>query len=314
LASLARDVRAVPFFSVVIPSHNRRKFIGATLESVYAQQCTDYEVIVVDDGSTDGTREWLASHGGRGRVREQSNRGPGAARNLGLWEARGEYVAFLDSDDLWFPWTLDTFATLIARYNSPAILSGKLLEFRDEKELLSVRAEPVRAVAFTDFFSSAGTGYFVGAGTAVLRRDVLLASGGFIVERVNAEDHDLIMRLGMGPGFIQILAPVTLGWRRHGASETASLKRTFAGIARMVEQERRGTYPGGSVRGRQRRTIVAGHARPASLGCLRAGLLHEAWQLYAKTFSWQARQGRWRYLAAFPLLAMARTSRRSAMS
>jgi GT2 family glycosyltransferase len=302
------------FFSVVIPSHNRRSLLAKTLESVFSQHCQNYEIIVVDDGSTDGTWEWLASWRSCIRVLEQSNGGPGAARNLGSKEARGDYVAFLDSDDVWFPWTLNTFDTLISKYNSPAILSGRLLDFRDEKELLTIRAEPVRAVAFTDFFSSAGTGCYVGAGTAVLRRDVLVASGGFIVERVNAEDHDLIMRLGTEQGFVQILAPVTLGWRRHGASETAVLERTFDGIARMIEHERRGSYPGGVTRRWQRRTIVASHARPASLGCLRTGLFHEAWQLYAKTFSWQACQGRWRYLAAFPLLALARTSRRGLMS
>src|SRR3546814_65596 len=109
------------FFSVVIPTYNRKKFIGTTLKSILAQQCTDYEIIVVDDGSTDGTRESLASYGSSVRILEQPNYGPGAARNLGLGEARGDYVAFLDSDDIWFPWTLETFATLITKHDSPSI-------------------------------------------------------------------------------------------------------------------------------------------------------------------------------------------------
>src|SRR4051812_6017095 len=99
-------------FSVVVPTYNRLYLLSRALETVCAQTHADFEIIIVDDGSTDGTREWLASHGAPVPVRvlEQSNRGPGAARNLGIREARGDYIAFLDSDDLWFPWTLETFA------------------------------------------------------------------------------------------------------------------------------------------------------------------------------------------------------------
>src|SRR5262245_48697814 len=141
-------------FSVVIPVHNRRHLLPRALESVWAQTFTDFEVIVVNDGSTDGTGEWLASHGERVLAITQPNRGPGAARNLGTREARGEYVAFLDSDDVWPSGTLETFAGLIRRYNSPAIVAGRVVEFWEERELEAIRPEPVCADFYPDYFAS----------------------------------------------------------------------------------------------------------------------------------------------------------------
>lgn len=92
-----------PRVSVIIPVFNREAFIGRAIESVLAQTYSDYEIIVVDDGSTDGTRRALDSFGEKLRVLSQPNRGPYAARNLGLQHARGDYIAFLDSDDFWLP-------------------------------------------------------------------------------------------------------------------------------------------------------------------------------------------------------------------
>src|ERR1700742_4118116 len=99
----------MPLFSVIIPTYNRCAFIGRALDSVLSQEGCDLEVIVVDDGSTDGTPEMLGRYDRQIQILKQSNKGPGAARNRGLQEASGEYVAFLDSDDLWFPWTGETY-------------------------------------------------------------------------------------------------------------------------------------------------------------------------------------------------------------
>ena len=101
-------------FSVVIPTYNRVHLLERTLDSVWRQGFTDFEVVVVDDGSNDGTQEYLRSLGNRIRIVLQANGGPGAARNAGVRMASGKYVALLDSDDLWFPWTLNIFAQAIA--------------------------------------------------------------------------------------------------------------------------------------------------------------------------------------------------------
>src|SRR5947209_1378099 len=156
-------------FSVIIATYNRAKFLQATLESVRLQEFKDYETIVVDDGSTDETLSVLKEHPWV-RVLRQKNKGPGAARNYGASQARAEYIAFLDSDDLWFPWTLDVFARLIREKQAPSILSGRLLEFRHESEVVFAREESVRAAAFADYLAASSGGYFVGAGMAVVKR------------------------------------------------------------------------------------------------------------------------------------------------
>lgn len=92
-----------PVVSIVIPTFNNADLIGIALESVYAQTFTDFEIIVVDDGSTDGTREVLSAFTDRISYHYQPNQGPAAARNKGLRLARGEFIAYLDADDIWHP-------------------------------------------------------------------------------------------------------------------------------------------------------------------------------------------------------------------
>lgn len=92
--------------SVVIPTYNRVGLVGAAVESALAQDRADLEILVVDDGSKDGTREMMARvYGGNPRVRclSKANGGVSTARNLGIRESRGEFVAFLDADDVWLP-------------------------------------------------------------------------------------------------------------------------------------------------------------------------------------------------------------------
>src|SRR6266702_399564 len=98
-------VNRAPAVSVIIPAYNVARYIGETLESVLAQTFTDYEVIVVNDGSPD-TEEFeraIEPYLSRIRYLKQENRGASVARNTGLQAAGGEFIAFLDADDLWLP-------------------------------------------------------------------------------------------------------------------------------------------------------------------------------------------------------------------
>src|ERR1700730_10501356 len=126
-------------FSIVIPTYNRADLLPCAIASVQGQQFTDYEIIVVDDGSQDGTREYLQGLEPQIRYLRQENGGPGAARNAGICAARGDYVAFLDSDDLWFPWTLTVFARAISEHGEPTVLGGHCIEFSDKSELATIR-------------------------------------------------------------------------------------------------------------------------------------------------------------------------------
>jgi GT2 family glycosyltransferase len=292
-----------PKFSIVIPTYNRLDFLKQALSSVWTQAYTDYEVIVVDDGSNDGTGEYLHDLRSKLRILSQPNGGPGAARNIGMREAHGEYIAFLDSDDLWFPWTLGIFARAIQEHRQPHILGGKLLDFTDVVELLHIRQHSYQTAWFTDYIASSHRPYVLGSGTCVLNR-ASLAGVKFLEDRLNAEDHDLALQLGTRLGFVQIIAPVTLARRRHGLSETGQIFSSISGSLRLLAREKSGAYPGGSERSQERRRILTRHTRPVTIACLKQELWREAWMLYRATWAWNASLGRLKYLTAFPVAAV----------
>ncbi len=103
----------MPRVSVVIPTYNRVALIRDALESVFAQTYRDFEVVVVDDGSTDNTRDVLSAYGEQICVVSQTNQGEASARNAGIREARGDFVAFLNSDDLWISTKLERQMSLL---------------------------------------------------------------------------------------------------------------------------------------------------------------------------------------------------------
>ena len=110
--------------SVIMPTYNRRNYIRESLDSVLAQDFFDFEVIVVDDGSTDGTEEVVRPYQDRIRYIRQENRGAGAARNIGIRKARGQYIAFMDSDDLSKPHHLKCLSSFLDRNPECAMVVG----------------------------------------------------------------------------------------------------------------------------------------------------------------------------------------------
>jgi Glycosyl transferase family 2 len=292
-----------PLFSVVIPAYNRREMLRQALDSVFGQTFRDFEVIVVDDGSTEDLATLVKEYGKETIYLRQENAGPGAARNRGASAAAGEYVAFLDSDDLWFPWTLATISRSIRELHHPAIVSGRVVSFTAEADLAAVREEPFKAESFADYLSAGQQGFSVGAGTSVVRRAEFLRVGGFVKEHINAEDHDLVLRMGTTPGFVKLLEPRMVAYRQHAASMTADFQRTAIGTLHLVEQECRGAYPGGQERSAERRKIICRHVRPVVVGCLERGMRVEARRLYRATFRWQLVSGRWKFLLGVPVRA-----------
>jgi glycosyltransferase involved in cell wall biosynthesis len=295
----------MPLFSVVIPVRNRRALLADALESVRRQRLTDYEVIVVDDGSTDGTAEYVRSLGDRIKLIEGPHQGPGAARNTGAAAATGEYLAFLDSDDVWLPWTLSTFADAIARHDRPALVCGSFHQFSLRSDVEDVPERAAEAEFFADYLTTWPRQLIVGAGMIAVARQQFDRVGGFVSEPINAEDHDLTLKLGTAAGFVQIVQPLTLAWRLHSASVTRDRARSVAGCLWLIESERAGRYPGGAGRAAARRGMITTHARAVSLECAREGRARDAARLYGATAAWHVRQMRWRYLLSLPVLIAA---------
>ena len=149
-----------------------------------------------------------------------------------------------------------------------------------------------------------------GSGTIVVDRATFQRAGGFSERPMNAEDHDLMLRLGEARGFVALFAPVTVAWRRHGGNITTNLARTVEGVNYLIQQERRDQYPGGHRRAPARRRIITRHARPVTFHCLRDGHVRPALRLFRATMAWNVSDGHFAYLGAFPLLTVSSAARR----
>jgi glycosyltransferase involved in cell wall biosynthesis len=146
---------STPFFSIIIPTYNRANFIAATLRSVLEQEYSSFEVLVVDDGSRDNTANIMQHYLGDSRVQylPKENGERGVARNYGLARARGEYVLFLDSDDLLHPNHLCTLrAAITAQATLPDFIATKYDFDRDgERRLSDLATLPAGPLGFESF-------------------------------------------------------------------------------------------------------------------------------------------------------------------
>jgi glycosyltransferase involved in cell wall biosynthesis len=148
--------------SVVIPTYNRADYIAAAIDSVIAQTLPDVEIIVVDDGSTDDTADRLAAYGGRLVCLRTPNRGFAMARNTGMEAARGDYIAWLDSDDEYWPFKLDLQVRLLDARPDVGFVYSELSGFDDagyydERHLRTYHASAYRGVAYDDLFTESAT-------------------------------------------------------------------------------------------------------------------------------------------------------------
>lgn len=198
-----------PYVSVVIPTHNRAEFVVAAIDSVLAQAGSyPFEVVVVDDGSTDDTEQVLRPYADRIRYHKIEHSGlPARARNVGVARARGELVALLDSDDLWTP---NKLATQIPVFDDPAIV----LSYGHARKFRGVDPTPREAIVAPERlgrgeeFASLLEENVVSTLTTVVRRSAFLDVGGFDESAGlrGVEDYELWLRLAaMFPGRIAVV-------------------------------------------------------------------------------------------------------------
>lgn len=186
-----------PTVSVVIPTYNHERYIAEALDSVLAQTYKDYEVIVVDDGSIDNTREVVESFGAAIRYIYQQNQRMSAARNTGIRSAHGEYIAFLDSDDIWLPEKLEKQMKVFSTYPNLALVScGALIVDMDGNLMGKIEKRNYinRDVLIKD---STLKNVIPGGGTNVVVRKRCFDAVGLFDEsiQVTAEDWDMWLRI-----------------------------------------------------------------------------------------------------------------------
>jgi glycosyltransferase involved in cell wall biosynthesis len=207
-----------PAISVVIPAYNAMRFLPAAVESASAQSFRDFEILLVDDGSTDGIAGFAAGYDDpRLRLIRQANRGVSAARNRGVAEARGEFVAFLDADDLWDPPKLERQRALLAA-DPRAGLCHTGIRFIDEhgRDIgrPQIAARPVQHWADVVRENPVACG-----STPLVRTACLREAGPFDEALRFAEDWDMWIRVAARHRFLAIRTPLT-AYRQHPAAAT----------------------------------------------------------------------------------------------
>ena len=190
------QTRPAPAVSVVIPAYNVAPFIAETLNSVFAQTFTDFEVIVVDDGSPDGEelQRTLEPYLEGVRYVRQENRGAGAARNRGVQEARGEFIAFLDSDDLWMPNYLKEQVRFLREFGYDLAYADALL-FGDSPIAGKTYMQTSPSVGPVTFLSLVRNECNIITSGVVARRCALVKVGLFNESLRNGQDFELWTRL-----------------------------------------------------------------------------------------------------------------------
>jgi glycosyltransferase involved in cell wall biosynthesis len=211
--------------SVIIPTHNRSRLLELTLKSVLWQRNVDFETIVVDDGSTDDTPRLLRSLGDRIRViRHEQPRGVSAARNHGIAVARGEWVAFLDDDDLWAPDKLELQLAAVRRDGRCWAYAGVVAITIDNRILSGTPpARPERVVAEMMMRNHLSAG----SSNVIVSRARLPAPPIFDASLYHHADWDLWIRLArLGPP--AYVSKPLVGYRFHPASASLDLEGMFA--------------------------------------------------------------------------------------
>lgn len=199
-----------PLVTVVIPTYNRARLIEASIRSVFAQDYPNIEVIVVDDGSTDDTGSVMASlHDERLLyLKQEKNRGAPAVRNIGIREARGELIAFLDSDDAWEPNKLSLQVEVMLRGGDETALVYTGMRKVDERgQTRGFKRPSKRGYIYRDLLMDNVVG---STSTALVRKTAVRDVGGFDESLRSRQDLDLWLRLAQNHKIDFVDAPLVI--------------------------------------------------------------------------------------------------------
>jgi glycosyltransferase involved in cell wall biosynthesis len=234
-----------PSVSVVIPTFNSGRLVAEAVASALAQTVVPAEVIVVDDGSTDDTPERLAPYAGRVRYIRQENRGVSAARNRGVAEARGEFVAFLDADDVWHPRKWELQLRAFDRLPGLGMIGAQPFDWPASvfPSLPGADAPRVTPVGWRDLVVK----NYLTTSSVVVRRDVLERAGRFDTALQGPEDRDLWLRVAEVAPIVNLELPL-VGYRDVPGSVSKSVERCQTSMLRILRKlDEQGAWRGRRV-------------------------------------------------------------------
>jgi glycosyltransferase involved in cell wall biosynthesis len=229
----------LPNVSVIIPTYNRASMVIEAVESVLNQTYKDIELIVVDDGSTDNTEDVLRPYFGRITYIKQENRGNAAARNMGLKEAKGELIAFNDSDDLWVEDKLEKEVRYLEEHPDVDMVCGNGIIFGNTKDagrlvISQSRAESLerKGISIKDIFMKST----IRTPTVVIRKMVIDALGGFDGNLRVCVDGDFSLRL-LGGGYkATFINDVFFKLRKHDDNLSADREQRLLHSIKIIKK------------------------------------------------------------------------------
>jgi glycosyltransferase involved in cell wall biosynthesis len=303
----AHTLGRAPRFSVIVPAYNVEAYLEDTVASVRAQTCDDWELVIVDDGSTDATgriASRLAESDGRIRVLAQQNGGCASASNTAWRAARGEYVCILGADDLYLPEYLEAQSRFIDRNPGCDIYSCNGLKLypdgRTEPYFSDARHRRETSFTLDDWLESNPI-----FGLAIFRRDLAGRIGGYRVGLRNAEDYDFWLR-AMASGARHRHNPATLAcYRRHGGNKSGDLVAAAEAVLGILEDLKATPELEPSVRAHLDRVLVRRRAAVARRR-LEARMLAGDFSGARREF-WRVRRGyasRAKYAAALAIVML----------
>lgn len=246
----AAGARNGPLVSVVVLAYQQRPWVMEALESVFAQTYAHIEVIVVDDGSTDGTGDVVRQHFGDAvRIVRQANQGPSAARNTGFALANGELIQFLDADDRLAPGKVAMQVDALARHPDHDVAYCDYAFFPETPPRARRGFPESPAEASGDLLEALLEGNFIASHAALTRRAALLEAGGFDAALGGAEDYDLWIRLAArGSRFVHTPGRLALYRARPGSLSSDDVRhvswtlRVLRRAETYVPPDRRAAY------------------------------------------------------------------------
>jgi glycosyltransferase involved in cell wall biosynthesis len=271
-----------PQFSVIITCHNQAIFIQDAVNSALAQSYKAHQVIVVDDASSDGSVDILKAFGNSVRLLcEPKNIGANPARNLGASAAVGDYLVFLDGDDVLSPWALSTYKALILARQAPILLSR--LFFFEGTQRPETRETPGE-ITFVEYENliQKDRMHRASASAMVVNRTTFHQAGGWTEGLFHLDDLDIMMKLGVSGRCVQILSPATTCYRVHQGNTVHQVPPFIPAMLALIKKEKAGEYPGGARFRFERYAFLGGPIFFWIKKCLRARLYASANSLFIK--------------------------------
>ncbi len=228
----------MPKVSIIIPVYNGEKYIKKTLSSVFNQSFKGFEVITIDDGSQDKTKEILKTYGKKIRYIHQKNKGTAAARNTGIKAAKGKYIAFLDQDDLWLPQKLAEQVKILDKKPKVGLVfcgsfllnEGRLIGFFHS--ILGINS----AISAKDIFNQLVKENFIPTLTVLLRKEAFDKLGFLKEDFVGTDDHEMWLRVAeYGYRFEAVRKNLAI-YRIHPEAQSRKFKNMYQNTAKIYDQ------------------------------------------------------------------------------